>query len=172
MSKLKTLILFALLLTLVALPVAAQDAVEITFMRFFNECTDEFGENTDLAAAYGECGIIQTLANAFNATQDEVQVKTVVVDWPGVTELNANLAAGTAPDIMVLHGNRIPNYASRGLLTPLGDLLAGAGIDADDLTDSARLRGMEWRTVWYSLGLAWSSLAHQRRSVGRSRFGQ
>ena len=57
---------------------------------------------------------------------------------PGVTELNANLAAGTAPDIMVLHGHRIPNYASRGLLTPMGDVLEAAGIDVSDFTDNAR----------------------------------
>jgi multiple sugar transport system substrate-binding protein len=138
MFKIRTLLLVALLLALVAVPVIAQDAVEITFMRFFNECTDEFGETTDLSEAYGECGIITTMANAFNAGQDEIVVNTVIVDWPGVTELNANLAAGTAPDIMVLHGNRIPNYASRDLLTPLSDVLAGAGIDADDLTASAR----------------------------------
>lgn len=152
MSKLRRMILFALLLVLVAVPVAGQDAVEITFMRFFGECTDEFGDNADLSAAYGECGIITTLANAFNATQDEIIVNTVVVDWPGVTELNANLAAGTAPDIMVLHGNRIPNYASRGLLTPLGDVLEAAGIDADDLTDSAR-GFVEWNGELYGIPL-------------------
>ena len=152
MSKFRTLILLVLLLALVAVPVAAQDAVEITFMRFFGECADEFGDNDDLAAAYGECGIIQTMANSFNATQDEIIVNTVVVDWPGVTELNANLAAGTAPDIMVLHGNRIPNYASRGLLTPLGDVLAGAGIDADDLTTAAR-GFVEWSGEIYGIPL-------------------
>lgn len=139
MSKFRILIVMTVLLALmIAMPVAGQDAVEITFMRFFGECSDEFGDNTDLSAAYGECGIIQTLANAYNASQDEVIVNTVVIDWPGVTELNANLAAGSAPDIMVLHGNRIPNYASRGLLTPLSDALDAAGIDAADLTDSAR----------------------------------
>ena len=138
MSKFKTLLALTLLLAMLLVPVAGQDATEITFMRFFGECADDFGDNTDLAAAYGECGIIQTLANNFNAIQDQIVVNTVVVDWPGVTELNANLAAGTPPDIMVLHGRRIPNYASRGLLTPLSDILPGAGIDAGDLTESAR----------------------------------
>ena len=138
MFKLKHLLVLALLIAMTVAPVAGQDATEITFMRFFGECTDEFGDNTDWSAAYGECGIITTMTNTFNATQDDIVVNTVVVDWPGVTELNANLAAGTPPDIMVLHGRRIPNYASRGLLTPLSDVLAGAGIDADDLTDSAR----------------------------------
>ena len=152
MFKMRALLVVSLLLVLVAAPVAAQDVVEITFMRFFGECADEFGENVDLSAAYGECGIIQTLANSFNDVQDEIAVNTVVVDWPGVTELNANLAAGSAPDIMVLHGNRIPNYASRGLLTPLDDVLAEAGIDADDLTDSAR-GFVEWNGELYGIPL-------------------
>lgn len=138
MNKFRFFLLLAILTGLLALPVMAQETVEIDFMRFFGECTDEFGENTDLEAAYGECGIIQSLANAYNAMQDEVEVNTIVVDWPGVTELNANLAAGTAPDIMVLHGHRIPNYASRGLLTPMGDILEAAGIDIADVTDNAR----------------------------------
>ena len=68
---------------------------------------------------------------------------------------------------MVLHGNRIPNYASRGLLTPLGDVLAGAGIDADDLTDSAR-GFVEWNGELYGIPLdsAWSPLAYQRWALG------
>ena len=152
MFKLRALLVVAMLLVLVAMPVAAQDAVEITFMRFFGECADEFGETTDLSEAYGECGIIQTLANSFNAEQDEIVVNTVVVGWPGVTELNANLAAGSAPDIMLLHSSRIPNYASRGLLTPLGDVLAGTGKDADDLTTTAR-GFVEWNGELYGIPL-------------------
>ncbi len=138
MNKVRLFIFLAVLVGLFALPTVAQDAVEINFMRFFGECADEFADNVDLDAAYGECGIIQSLANAYNDMQDEVDVETIVVDWPGVTELNANLAAGTAPDIMVLHGHRIPNYASRGLLTPMGDILEAAGIDVSDFTDNAR----------------------------------
>ena len=120
MFKLRALLVLALLLALVAVPVAAQDAVEITFMRFFGECADEFGENTDLSAAYGECGIIQTLANAFNAEQDEIQVNTIVVAWPGVTELNANLAAGSAPDIMVLQRQPHSQLCLSWLAHPIG----------------------------------------------------
>ena len=152
MTKFRLFLILAVLVGLFALPVVAQDAAEVTFMRFFGECADDFGDNDDLAAAFGECGIIQTLANAYNASQDEVVVETIVVDWPGVTELNANLAAGTPPDIMVLHGNRIPNYASRGLLTPLGDVLEAAGIDANDLTDSAR-GFVEWNGEIYGIPL-------------------
>jgi multiple sugar transport system substrate-binding protein len=152
MSKFRIFIVVSLLIAILVAPVAAQDPVEITFMRFFGLCDDEFADNTDLDAAYGECGIIQTLTNVFNASQDEVVVKTVVVDWPGFTELNANLAAGTAPDIMVLHGHRIPNYASRGLLTPMGDILNAAGIDTTDYTENA-LGSVEWNGEMYGMPL-------------------
>ncbi len=127
----------------VAAPAAGGEAApsgptEITLMRFFGDCFDEFGDNADLSKAFGECGIIQTLTNAFNESQDEVIVETQVVDWPGFAELNSNLAAGTPPEVMVLHGIRIPNYASRGLLTPLSDGFETVGIDASDFTDGAR----------------------------------
>jgi multiple sugar transport system substrate-binding protein len=125
---------------------------KIVLMRFFGDCFDEFGDNTDLETAYGECGIIQTMTNVFNASQDEVIVETQPVDWPGFAELNANLAAGTPPDIMVLHGYRIPNYASRGLLTPLGDGMTAGGIDTDDFTQGAR-GNVEYEGELYGLPL-------------------
>ena len=128
------------------------EPTKIVLMRFFGDCFDEFGETTDLDAAYGECGIIQTLTNAFNASQDEVIVETQVVDWPGFAELNSNLAAGTPPDIMVLHGIRIPNYASRGLLTPLGEGFDGTGIDEQDFTNGAR-GNVEYNGELYGLPL-------------------
>ena len=138
MKNLLRIVAVLALLALTLFPAMAQDApTQLTLMRFFGDCFDDFGENTDLDAAFGECGIIQTLTNAFNASQDEIFVETVVVDWPGFAELNSNLAAGTPPDIMVLHGVRIPNYASRGLLTPLDAGFESVGIDASDFTDGA-----------------------------------
>ncbi|MEM7033811.1 MAG: extracellular solute-binding protein [Chloroflexota bacterium] len=116
---------------------ASDGPTNIVLMRFFGDCFDEFGTNADLSAAYGECGIIQTLTNAFNESQDEVFVETQVVDWPGFAELNSNLAANTPPDIMVLHGFRISNYASRGLLTPLDEGFETVGIDVADFSDTA-----------------------------------
>ena len=125
---------------------------EIVLMRFFGDCFDDFGDNADLEAAFGECGIIQTLTNAYNESQDQVAVETQVVDWPGFAELNSNLAAGTPPEIMVLHGIRIPNYASRGLLAPLDEGFAGVDIDADDFTAGAR-GNVEFEGELYGLPL-------------------
>ncbi len=115
----------------------AQDGMTLTVMRFFGDCVDTYGDVTDLSGTTSECGIITTLTNMWNAENPEVQVETIVADWPGTTMLNAAIAAGTPPDITVLHGRRIPIYASRGALTPLSDVMEAVGIDAGDFTDGA-----------------------------------
>ena len=117
------------------------DASPVEFSRFFGECEDEYGDVTDLentANFTGECSIIQIMTNAYNEQNPDNPVDTTVTDWPGFTELNTRLAANDPPDIAILHGIRIPNYASRGLLTPVGPVLETYGIDADDFTDAAR----------------------------------
>lgn len=117
------------------------DAAPVEFSRFFGECEDEYGDITDLGDVSnftGECSIIQIMTNAYNEQNPDNPVETTITDWPGFTELNTRLAANDPPDIAVLHGIRIPNYASRGLLTPVGPVLETYGIDADDFTDAAR----------------------------------
>jgi multiple sugar transport system substrate-binding protein len=131
--------LLVVLLLALGSTLSAQD--EIEFMRFFGECSDQYGtitDLTDISNFTGECSIIQIMTNAYNAQNPDNPVRTQVVDWPGFTELNTRLAAGDPPDIMILHGIRIPNYASRGLLTPLGPLMEQYGINPDDFSAAAR----------------------------------
>jgi multiple sugar transport system substrate-binding protein len=76
---------------------------QITLQRFFGACEAQYGGSTDVAAAEGECGIITTLVNQFNAENPDVHVKTNVVYWPGYDQLSAALAAGEPPDLVTLH---------------------------------------------------------------------
>ncbi len=140
MKKTRIFLITLLLVMVVVAPITAQDE-PVEFMRFFGECEDEYGAITDLTDTSnfaGECSIIQIMTNTYNAENPDNPVTTTVVDWPGYTELNTRLAAGDAPDIMILHGIRIPNYASRGLLTPLDSYFEQYGIDANDFSDAAR----------------------------------
>ena len=137
MRKLTIVISVFLLVTLLGAPALAQDSMTLTVLRFFGDCVDTFGDVTDLSGTTSECGIITTLTNMWNAENPDVQVETIVADWPGTTQLNAAIAAGTPPDIAVLHGRRIPIYASRGALTPLSDVMEAVGIDAGDFTEGA-----------------------------------
>ena len=131
MLRLRTLgaalLVAVVVLTLVGPAAAQEEPITLTLYRFFGECSDEFAGITSQEEAYGECGIIQVLTNQWNAENPDIQIETVVTEWPGTTELNTALAAGAPPDIMVLHRFRIPNYASRGLLTPLDDVFEAVG---------------------------------------------
>jgi multiple sugar transport system substrate-binding protein len=94
----------AIVLMVSALPVTqAQDEVRITFYRFFGACSDEYADVTDLAEATGECGIIQVMANKFNAENEMgIVVETQSVDWfTYYDQLTATYAGGSPPDIAV-----------------------------------------------------------------------
>lgn len=127
----------ALGLTLGA-PAAAE--TEITFYRVFGACEAEWGTNTDIDAALGECGILQTLANKFNAeNEDGITVVTQSVDWGQYYDLlSATYASQSAPDVAFVHRSVLPNFAARRLFEPIGDDLAAAGVDLDDYLPEAR----------------------------------
>ena len=117
----------------------AGEPVTLTFHRFFGECAQDFEGKTDPAEAEGECGIIQTLTNQWNAEHPEAQLETTVVEHDQhYQRLTAGIAAGEPPDIVIMHGRLLPNFASRGVLTPLDDHFAQAGIDVEDFLPTAR----------------------------------
>ena len=116
----------------------AQDESSIYLQRFFGECGAEYGGKTDVAAAEGECGIITSMINKFNATSKDVQVSSNVVAWPGYPQLTAQAAAGDPPDIVTMHMGVISDYAGRNLLEPLDPILREAGIDPTSFTGAAR----------------------------------
>ncbi len=115
-------------------------ATEITLYRFFGDCTSEFGNVTDLDAAYGECGIITVLTNNFNATNDKgITVKTQTVDWGAYyDQLSASYSTGDMPDVAVMHASQLVNFTDRGLVQGLGDKLPAHGVDVADWADAAR----------------------------------
>lgn len=114
--------------------------VEITMMRFFGGCTDEYGAETDLRRATGECGLIQTLTNRFNAENaGRIRVRTQTAQWSSYYDrLGTSFAAKHPPDVAVMHRSMLPEYASRGLLAAVGEPLAAAGVNWDDLLPAAR----------------------------------
>lgn len=91
-----------------------------------------------MAAAEGECGIITTLINRFNAENPDVHVKVNVVYWPGYDQLSAELAAGDPPDLVTMHQSVISDYSQRHLIIPLDEGMRSAGIDATSFTRVAR----------------------------------
>lgn len=133
---------------------------EIVVQRFFGACSADYGDKTDVAAAQGECGIITTLINRFNAENPQTHVKVSTVAWPGYNQLSAQLAAGDAPDLVTMHDSAIADYQSRRLLQPMDDDLRAAGVDPaaftaagrTGVTKEGRIYGMPfdtWAPLWH-----------------------
>jgi multiple sugar transport system substrate-binding protein len=114
------------------------ERTEIYLQRFFGECSAEFGSTTDLSAVEGECGIITTMINKFNADNPDVFVSSNVVAWPGYPQLNAQLAARDPPDLVTMHTGMIPDYAAEDLLEPIEPYLAEAGLTPAAFTAASR----------------------------------
>jgi multiple sugar transport system substrate-binding protein len=126
----------------------------IYLQRFFGECTAEYGETTNLGKVEGECGIITTMINKFNAENPSIPVSQNVVAWPGYPQLTAQVAAKDPPDIVSMHSGVMSDYAAKGLIEPVEPYLREAGIDPASFTEASRravtlggrVYGLPWDT--------------------------
>ena len=116
----------------------AQQKTEITLARFFGACDADYGTNLDLTKARGECGMITTLVNVFNATnKDNIVVKPQIIEWgPYYQQLTARLAAKDVPNVAVMHTSQIGDFAR--IVEPLDDAFKSVGIDVNDFTPNAK----------------------------------
>ena len=124
-----------------AVPAAAQDDdVTVSLARFFGDCDDTTQGVTDVSQATTECEVIQILTNAFNAEDNGITVEKLGgQNWGDYyPQLSTTFSAGDPPDVAVMHQHRLPDFAGRGLLMPLGDALAEAGVDFSDYTQPAQ----------------------------------
>jgi len=140
LTRPKTL-LAALAASAFVMPIAQEaGAAEITLFRFFGDCANEYANVNNVDEATGECGIIQALTNQFNAENEiGATVVTQTADWGTYYDLlSATYAAGNIPDVAVMHGTVLPNFAARGLVEPIGEDLAAAGVDVEDFAPAAR----------------------------------
>lgn len=130
-------------------PAAAEEAVEeemaeavtIELARFFGDCDDTTDGVTDVKQATSECEVVQILTNKFNAENDSgITVERLGgAEWGTYYDaLNATFAGGDRPDVAVMHGSNLPDYASRDLLLPISDQLAANGVDTSDWTAPAQ----------------------------------
>ena len=145
-------------LTLAALGLAAtltapvQARTEITLSRFFGACDAEYGKVNDVSKASGECGIITTLVNQFNATnKEDIVVKPQIIEWsPYYTQLDARILSRDVPTISVMHEAVLGDYVKRNLVEPLDDGFKSVGIDKNDFTPHAH-RGVTFGDKTYAL---------------------
>jgi multiple sugar transport system substrate-binding protein len=140
----------------------AQDKTEITLSRFFGACEADYGSVVDATKARGECGIITSLVNQFNATNKlGVVVKPQIAEWgPYYDQLTSRLVAKDVPTIAVMHESVLGDFVSRKLVEPLDDGLKQAGVNTTDYTPQAA-RGTQFGGKTYALPFdTWSWLWH------------
>ena len=144
------------LLLAVALASCAKpdNKTHLYLQRFFGECGAEYGGKTDITAAEGECGIITTMIDRFNAENPDIHIDVNVVAWPGYPQLTAQMAARDPPDLVTMHEGVISDYAAKGLVEAVDPYLKTAGISPDSFTPAARegvtigghIYGLPWDT--------------------------
>lgn len=118
---------------------AGEEVVTLDLARFFGDCDDTTEGVTDVSQATTECEVVQILTNAFNAEYPNIEVVRLGgAEWGTYYDaLNTTFAGGDPPDIAVMHGSNLPDYASRGLLKPIADDLAANGVETSDWTEPA-----------------------------------
>lgn len=133
---------------------------ELVVQRFFGSCRAEYGQQDDVAAAEGECGIITTLLNRFAAENPDIRLTVSTVAWPGYNQLSAQLGAGDSPDVVTMHESAIPDFQSRGLLEPMGEGLRAAGVDPGRFTEASRKGVTKDGEIWGMPFDTWTMLWH------------
>lgn len=161
MSKIRCALGIAALAA-VALAACGNKKTEISFARFFGSCEAEYGKTTDVKQARGECGIITTIVNQYNAAnKDGVTVKPQIVEWgPYYDQLSARIVSGDIPAVAVMHESALGDFVARNLVEPLDDALKSFGITPADFTEQAQ-RGTVIGGKLYALPFdTWSWLWH------------
>jgi multiple sugar transport system substrate-binding protein len=152
-------LLLAVLAALLLGSCSGERRTDLYLQRFFGECTSEFGSTIDVGKAEGECGIITTMLNRFDAENPDVHLSQNVVAWPGYPQLTAQMAARDPPDLVTMHGGVISDYAAQGLLEPVEPYLREAGIAPSTFTAAARqsvtIGGRMYGLPWDTHGGLW-----------------
>ncbi len=106
-ARLVTAIALLLATLAISLPSSAQEPVTISFW------------SRDSAAA-----LVQSLADAWNATHDNQIEVTLIPAAEYVTKLGTAIAAGEPPDLLAIDLIYVPQFAAAEQLTEIGDLAA------------------------------------------------
>ena len=82
--------------------------------------------------------VMRSMVKQYNDTHPNVQVTLTTQQWtPLFDKFVVSVQSGNQPDIMAMHGPDIPQFAAKGLLEPLGNVVAQEGFQASDFAKPA-----------------------------------
>lgn len=78
----------------------------------------------------GEGGYMESIVDAYNATNPEMTVRNVMLDWGEYyTKLITAVSVGKGPDIGISHLAKLPEFVDQGAVLPMNDYAEAAGVD-------------------------------------------
>jgi len=172
MIRIKTMLAAATVTVAMSGAVQAQPKTEVTFARFFGTCEADYGTNTDLSRARGECGVITTLINKFNAENtDNIAIRPQVIEWgPYYQQLTSRIAARDVPAIAVMHTSQIGDFIRARVVEPMDADLKSVGIDPSEFTLNARagvtVDGKTYALPWDTNSWLWHLNGNLFRQAG------
>ena len=81
---------------------------------------------------------LQQVVDDFNASQDEVEVKTNIMPWDTLYQKVLTAVSGNdGPDIVAMSASRIPQFADEGMFMPVDDYYEDPDNDSEALATAA-----------------------------------
>ncbi len=76
---------------------------------------------------------MERIVRQFNASHPDIRVRMQIIPWGTYYDkVTLGLAYGGAPDVFILHEDRLPEYADRSVLYPMDGLLAHSDLKSTD----------------------------------------
>ena len=114
----------------------------------FAGCNDTDGGNTDSNgkititymtwAAGGQKEVEKKVIEEFNRTHPDIEVKATFVPGDYLSRMQTLIAGHKEPDIAIMYGNYIHDWAQKGLLADLTPYTQNSTIDFDDMLPMAK----------------------------------
>ena len=81
---------------------------------------------------------LQQVVDDFNASQDDIEVKTNIMPWDTLYQkVLTSVASDGGPDIIAMSASRMPQFADEGLFMPVDDYYENADNDSAALAEAA-----------------------------------
>lgn len=96
---------------------------------------------------------MEKIVTQFNAEHKDIQVRMQIIPWSTYYDkVTLGLAYGGAPDVFILHTDRLPEYADSSALSCVDDLIANGDLDPDDFMERP-WAASRWKEKQYALPL-------------------
>ena len=118
-----------------------KDANGVITLEFWNGFTGPDGKT------------MEKIVTQFNAEHKDIQVHMQIIPWSTYYDkVTLGLAYGGAPDVFILHTDRLPEYADSSAISCVDDLIANGDLDPNDFMERP-WAAARWKDRMYAIPL-------------------